>query len=472
LWITYVGYLVISDIFMVAQAFKLAYLVRFQFLMPIFQLTTLSSNPYYSNLSVLLVPVWLIIFTSMGLYRRQNLLGGIEEYQLVGRATTVGLLVMIVSGFLEPEFVVARGWLILSWVFSFILVVFGRFVLRRGVYILRRKGYFVSPVLIVGANDEGRSLAQQLKNWRTSGMEVIGFIDKKLKPGTLLINDLKVLGPVEKLDDIIKAYRIEELILASSAISTHDKLLEIFQKYGVSGPVNLHMSSGLYETITTGLTVKEYAYVPLVGVNKVRLTGTDKILKFLFDYSVAIPFVILLSPLFLIIALAIRLDSPGPVIYWRRVMGVNGSQFDAYKFRTMFLNGQEILAAHPNLMEELAQNHKLKYDPRITRVGKFLRKFSLDEFPQLFNVLFGQMSLVGPRMISPDEMKNYDQWGINLLTVKPGMTGLWQVSGRSDVTYEERVGLDMHYIRNWSIWLDLQVIWRTIPAVLMSRGAY
>jgi lipopolysaccharide/colanic/teichoic acid biosynthesis glycosyltransferase len=209
-----------------------------------------------------------------------------------------------------------------------------------------------------------------------------------------------------------------------------------------------------------------------VGVNKVRLTGINKIIKFLFDYAIALPAVILLSPVFLFITIAIWLDSPGPIIYRRRVMGVNGSQFNAFKFRTMYINGQEILASFPDLLDELAQNHKLKQDPRITRVGRLLRKFSLDELPQLFNVLLNQMSLVGPRMISPDEVKNYNHWGINLLTVKPGMTGLWQVSGRSDITYEQRVRLDMHYIRNYSIWLDLQVIWRTIPAVVKSEGAY
>lgn len=472
LWITYVAYLVISDIFMIAQAFKLAYLVHFQFPLSVFQQPSLDSLPYYTSLSILLVPVWLIIFASVGLYHRQNLLGGVDEYQLVGRATTIGILTLIVFGFLKPEFIVARGWLLLAWLFSFIMVAFGRFLLRRGVYQLRLKGYFTSAAVIVGANDEGLSLARQLTSWRTSGIEVIGFVDKKLKPGTPLSDNLRVLGPVEKLDEIIKAYDVEELILASSAISTHDKLLEIFQKYGVNSDVNVHMSSGLYECITTGLTVKEFAYVPLVGVNKVRLTGVNKIIKFLFDYAIALPAVILLSPVFLFITIAIWLDSPGPIIFRRRVMGVNGSQFDAFKFRTMYINGQEILAAFPDLMDELAQNHKLKHDPRVTRVGRFLRKFSLDELPQLFNVLFNQMSLVGPRMISPEEVKNYNNWGINLLTVKPGLTGLWQVSGRSDVTYEQRVRLDMHYIRNYSIWLDLQVIWRTIPAVVKSEGAY
>ena len=151
---------------------------------------------------------------------------------------------------------------------------------------------------------------------------------------------------------------------------------------------------------------------------------------------------------------------------------MNGSQFDAFKFRTMRSDGDDILAARPELQAELAQFHKLKDDPRVTRTGKWLRRFSLDELPQLFNVLFGQMSLVGPRMISPEEISNYNQWDINLLTIRPGLTGLWQVSGRSDVTYDERVRLDMYYIRNWSIWLDLQLLLQTIPAVFYGHGAY
>ena len=153
-------------------------------------------------------------------------------------------------------------------------------------------------------------------------------------------------------------------------------------------------------------------------------------------------------------------------------MGVNGRQFDAYKFRTMSPNGDEILERHPELKAELDENHKLLEDPRVTRMGQILRKTSLDELPQLFNVLRREMSLVGPRMISPLEMKKYDKWDMNLLTVRPGITGLWQVSGRSDISYAERVRLDMYYIRNWSIWLDIGLLLQTIPAVLRARGAY
>jgi lipopolysaccharide/colanic/teichoic acid biosynthesis glycosyltransferase len=190
------------------------------------------------------------------------------------------------------------------------------------------------------------------------------------------------------------------------------------------------------------------------------------------EYCIIIPGLLLATPLLLLIALAIRLDSPGPILYRRRVMGVKGREFDAFKFRTMAINGDEILSQNPHLIEELSKNHKLKDDPRVTRLGRFLRRFSLDELPQLINVLKSDMALVGPRMISPEEMENYNHWGINLLTVRPGITGLWQVSGRSDISYQERINLDMYYIRNWSIWLDLQLLFRTIPVVLKGKGAY
>jgi exopolysaccharide biosynthesis polyprenyl glycosylphosphotransferase len=232
------------------------------------------------------------------------------------------------------------------------------------------------------------------------------------------------------------------------------------------------MSSGLYEILTTSLTVNEFAYVPLVYVNKVRLTGTDNIVKFILDYVFSIASLLILSPFLMLIAFLVKVTSPGPVLHRRLVMGLNGKQFHALKFRTMAVNGDEILDKNPELKMELTRNHKLKKDPRITRVGAFLRKYSMDELPQLFNVLKRDMSLVGPRMISPEEVSMYKQFDMNLLTVLPGITGLWQVSGRSDISYDERVRLDMYYVRNWSIWLDFQLLYQTIPAVLKGRGAY
>lgn len=198
----------------------------------------------------------------------------------------------------------------------------------------------------------------------------------------------------------------------------------------------------------------------------------NRILKTLLDYLVVVPGLMVISPLLVLITILIKLDSPGPIIHRRRVLGLNGREFDALKFRTMYVNGDEILAKFPKLKTELGRDHKLKCDPRITRVGHLLRKFSLDELPQLFNVLFLDMSLVGPRIITPDEITKYGRWGSTRLTAMPGLSGWWQVNGRSNTTYDERVNLDMEYIHNWSLWFDIKILFLSVPVVLKGDGAY
>ncbi|MEZ4645427.1 MAG: sugar transferase [Chloroflexota bacterium] len=218
--------------------------------------------------------------------------------------------------------------------------------------------------------------------------------------------------------------------------------------------------------------VTKSAPQPPSPINLPPQTRAANLVKATLDYLIVLPALVFIAPLLLVIALLVKLDSPGPLIYRRRVLGRNGREFDAFKFRTMYVDGAAILAQHPCLQAELAQNYKLKCDPRVTRVGYFLRKFSLDELPQLINVLRREMSLVGPRMITPCELAMYGRWSDAFLTVLPGITGLWQVNGRSNTTYDERVHLDMTYIYNWSIWLDIKIIFLTVPAVLKGEGAY
>ena len=471
-WSLYIVVLLISDIVMTFLAFSTAYYFRFELLVQHFDKDAVPLSNIYQFLIYVMPLFWLVIFAANGLYAKYNLLGGTREYSNIFRSATTGFLLIVIIGFLEPTLLFARGWLMMTWIFTFFFVAFSRFILRRFVYRLRRHGYFLTPAVIVGANQEGRWLAEQLQRWDTSGLHLVGFVDKKTPVTFPLFNDLVSLGTVEQLGEIIERYNIGEVILASSAISTRDYLLEIFRKYGVSDTVNIRMSSGLYEILTTGLTVNEFAYVPLVYVNKVRLTGTDIILKLALDLVLGLGSLVVFSPFLFLASVLVKINSPGPVFHKRLVMGLNGKQFYAYKFRTMVSNGDEVLERYPELKDELARSHKLKNDPRITKVGTFLRKYSLDELPQLFNVLKREMSLVGPRMISPEEVSMYKQFDMNLLTVLPGITGVWQVSGRSDISYDERVRLDMYYIRNWSIWLDLQLLFQTIPAVIKSRGAY
>lgn len=471
-WALYILSLIFFDAAMTFFAFWLAYYFRFELFVQYFDPNAFVSYDRYRLLIYSVPFVWLVIFAANGLYTRDNLLGGTREYSKVFRSASEGFLLMVIAGFLDPTLIVARGWLLITWGSSFLFVAIARFLLRRVVYALRKQGYFLTPAVIVGANEEGRWLAEQLLQWETSGFYLVGFVDKKVPVTFPLFHNLVSLGSVEKLGEIIDRYNIGEVILASSAFSTRDYLLDIFREYGVTNKVNIRMSSGLYEILTTSLTVNEYAYVPLVHVNKVRLTGMDNVVKCVLDYVFTILGLIVLVPFLIVIGICVKLSSPGPVFHHRLVMGLNGKQFHAIKFRTMMINGDEILDQYPELKEELAKKHKLKNDPRITRVGAFLRKYSLDELPQLVNVLKRDMSLVGPRMISPEEVSLYKQFDMNLFTVLPGITGLWQVSGRSDISYDERVRLDMYYVRNWSIWLDLQLLFQTLPAVLKGHGAY
>ena len=463
--------LVINDFLMLGSAFLLAHFFRFRIPFPLFDTNVYTDIQYYRAIVLGLIPIWLLIFYVIGLYDRNKLLGGTQEYSLVFRSVSIGMLLLIIAGFLKPSLIFARGWLLMAWGFSFLLVSFGRFWLRRGVYALRRRGYLVSNTLIVGANAEGFSMAEQLSSWHRSGLNVLGFVDDDLSSGVRVHGRFYNLGTIEELENLICKHNVQEIILTSSALPRETVVL-LFKQYGMANSVNLRLSSGLFELVTTGLEVADVAFLPLVRVNKTRLTGIDHVFKLCVDYAIAIPLLIALSPIYLMIALAIKLDSPGPAVHRRRVMGQNGKQFDAFKFRTMVTDGDEVLAANPELKKELEQTHKLKNDPRVTKIGRLLRPTSLDELPQLFNVLLREMSVVGPRMIAPDEMPMYANWDMNLLTVKPGITGLWQVSGRSDTSYEERVRLDMQYIRNWTIWSDLYLLWLTVPAVLKKRGAY
>ena len=470
-WMILRALLIASDLILTFAAFQAAYAVRFSLGFSFFK-DVVPSPPLYTAFMLLVIPIWVAVFAFMGLYDSRNLLGGTREYALLFNATSLGMIINISLGFLFPdELILSRGWVIAAWLTTFFMTGLGRFGLRRLIYFLRRSGYFQSRTLLVGMNQEGRLLYEQITTSQNSGLRMLGYVDvSELSADPDILNQ-KRLGSLGNLDAIIQHLQIETIILTSSALS-QEQVIDLFTKYGTLKNLQMRLSTGLYEIITTGVQVREDGMVPMMVINKVRMAGADQLFKSLLDYLITIPVLIILLPVFLLVAVAIKLDSTGPIIYRRRVVGVNGKEFDAFKFRTMIQDSDRYLAAHPELLTEYKENYKLKRDPRVTRLGQFLRKFSIDELPQLVNVLRNEMSIVGPRMITPQELEKYNQWGINLLTVKPGITGMWQVRGRSDVSYEERVRFDMFYIRNWTIWMDIQLIFQTIPAILSKRGAY
>lgn len=462
--------LVATDALWLALAFAFAFFLRFQMALPFFD-DTASSEQVHLFLQLAMIPIWLGIFHFNELYNTHYLFSSTQEYKKIFSSCSIAFTLVVVVTFIFPVVRVSRGWIVLAWIAAMLIVILGRFLMRRVAYFLRGRGWLTDRVLIVGVDEEARAIARQIVSMPTSGVQIVGFIDPYIPAGSLVEGEMRVVGSIDSLPELKEYLNIDELIISTSALPRAD-VLQIFQTFGHSEDVELRFSPGLFEIYTSGVRVKEIGSVSLVSMRKVRLDGIETTVKTLTDYTVAILALLVLSPILITIGILIKLDSKGPALYRRRVVGSQGREFDAFKFRTMHVNGAEILAKHPELQAELEENFKLKDDPRVTRVGRWVRKYSLDELPQLLNVLLGQMSVVGPRMITPAELEKYGKWRLNLWTVKPGITGLWQISGRSDVSYDERVRLDLYYIRNYTFWFDIQILWRTVPIVFGGRGAY
>jgi exopolysaccharide biosynthesis polyprenyl glycosylphosphotransferase len=460
--------LLLTDACVILLSFTLAHAVRFQLGLPIFDVGSIQPD-FYALVIAGLIPAYLFLFYIYGLYKPINLLGGTAEYERLFNAVTAGVVVLIILTFIVPDFVVARGWLLLAWGLMVVMGAANRFMMRRFIYAQRRAGRFLSRTLIVGANPEGIAIAEQLIEAKTSGSRIVGFIDDYLAVGTEPLPGVPVIGNTTAFASAIELQNIDSVVIANTAMM-RERLLAVYSTLDAFQNVEVRLASGLFELLTTGVRVREEGFVPLLVLDKTRITGLHLMFKTLLDYALATGALLAFAPFFLAIAIMIKRDSAGPVIYRRRVIGQGRREFDAFKFRTMHIEGDKLLT--PEDRRELEMHGKLKEDPRITKVGAFLRRYSLDELPQLFNVLLGDMSLIGPRMITRKELEKFGKWQHNLSTVKPGLTGLWQVSGRSDLSYEDRVRLDMHYIRNYTIWLDIHILFRTIPALLTGRGAY
>lgn len=385
------------------------------------------------------------------------------------------IILIILSYLLKLEFVLQSRYFILSFsVYSIVLFPLVRIGILSGLV----KNFYINyrpkkNVLIYGAGDSGKLLGAKLMFEKEWGYNIIGFIDDHVPLQTRVIADKVVLDNISGLENLSKKNRIEEILVSISTIS-YNRLIEVIDLCNRMD-IQVKLSSDLFAVIHSKLTVERYSNIPVVDVSPRVGKALNLYYKRLFDYSLTIVGLLLLSPLFILIALLIKLTSRGPVFYKQERIGMNGKPFMFYKFRSMKVTTEGEEKRKEQMIEFMKngkdnESNKIINERRVTWIGKTIRKTSLDELPQLFNVLKGDMSLVGPRPCLPYEYENYDEWQKKRLTVLPGCTGVWQVFGRSNVSFQNSVVLDIYYLTNMSPWLDLLLILKTIPVMLFARG--
>lgn len=458
----YVATLVVEDALCAGAAIAIGWAARLGF-------ETHARVTSYITVSAALTVGWLLALQIAGAYELRQVATGASECQRVLRAA-LGLAGALAIVAYLSHMVVGRPFLAIVIPVGAVLQTLARLIIRRGVYARRARGEWTSAILAVGTSEAVRHLIDVTTRNRYAGLVVVGACVEDAT-GSELAPGVPVLGDVAQAAAIAEQVDADVVAVASSGLGPR-RIRELGWQLEGTGR-NMVMAPGLTEVAGPRVHVSPVDGLPLMWVDQPQFTGLARVAKRAMDIVGAVLLAVLAAPLLLVIALAVRLTSAGPVLYRSVRMGSDGRLFSAFKFRSMYRD------ADARRAELLSRNDvpggvlfKLRDDPRVTPVGRLLRKFSLDELPQLLNVLLGSMSLVGPRPPLPDEVERYHTHVHRRMLVKPGMTGLWQISGRSDLSWDEAVRLDLYYVENWSLALDLAIIARTVWAVLRSRGAY
>jgi exopolysaccharide biosynthesis polyprenyl glycosylphosphotransferase len=424
-------------------------------------------NSRYAVLSALLPVAFTATLAANRAYEKRYLFVGTDEYQRVLRAG-LALTAATIVGAYAAEIQIPRGWFVLA----LPLVTFGclgsRFVLRQLLHRARKtRGACMRRVVVVGHELAVEAMTRQLCRERYHGLKVVGacLAAEGSVPG------VPVLGTFDEIAGAVRRARADTVLVLSCPELDGHALRRLAWRLE-RDDIDLIVASTLIDVAGSRTTIRPVDGLPMLHVEHPTLTGARRVLKAVVDRAGAVVLLIALSPLLAGLALAVRAESKGPVLFRQVRVGKDGREFVIVKFRTMHLDAEARLAELRHLNEVDGALFKLRNDPRVTRVGRFLRKFSLDELPQLLNVLGGSMSLVGPRPPLPEEVAVYPDDARRRLAVRPGMTGLWQVSGRSDLSWDEAVRLDLQYVENWSLSLDLVIMLRTLSAVTRGAGAY
>ncbi len=428
-----------------------------------------------SNLLLMLVFLygWHVIFESRGLYRSRRLATVLIDSRDISIATLIGAMLILLAGLIFEISLVNPRFLVIFWLTSTLILVASRLILRTLLRRTRLAGRNLRHVVVVGTNSRAREYVAMIKSMPEIGYRFIGFVDDS-NDDHRAGDDLMIVANYNQFEEFMREHVIDEIVVFSPFRSHYDKIARIVELAEAQGII-LRFGIDPFSLKIGRSVVDQVGDVAVSTVQTGSMYGQPSLaVKTVLDFLVAGCMLLLLSPLMLAVAVLIKWQSPGPILFVQQRIGLNKRRFNIYKFRTMCKDAEQLQKGLEQLNDLDGPAFKLKNDPRITPLGKKLRMTSIDELPQLFNVLKGDMSLVGPRPLLIKDLEGFSlEHDIHRrrFSVKPGITCLWQISGRSNTTFDKWMELDMNYIDHWSIWLDLKILLKTIPAVLTRTGA-
>ncbi|MCD6326195.1 sugar transferase [bacterium] len=452
--------LVISDIVAVSASVICTFFIRTELLASISFVT-----PFLHDISIYIKTIpfvcalWVWIFAAKGLYRPRRGISAIGEFREIVRSITFGVVIIMAASFLS-KFDYSRLIMLSFWICNIITIGSSRAIIRYFQKKIMQKEHGKNRVVVVGTGETARLIVERIKNAEEFGCQVIGIVDDNAQ---LLskqeIFGIPFLGQIDDLPSLLKKESVGEVFLAKPDMK-HERILNLVAACDDSS-ASFRIVSDLFEIMTGKANIDNVADIPIIDLTSPKDDQLRRLSKRLMDLSLSAFFLAISLPIWAVVSTAIKLDSKGSVLFRQTRIGQHGAEFIIYKFRTMFSDVRVF---------EHAPTHK--EDARITRVGKILRRTSLDELPQLLNVLIGNMSLVGPRPEMPFIVAQYNTWQRKRLDAKPGITGLWQVLGRKNLPLEENLQYDFYYIKNRSILMDITILLKTVRVVIMSKGAY
>ena len=432
---------------------------------------TLSLHIQLSELIMLLLLAlaWNRLFLFFGLYAVRRLDDRLREWFDIFRAVTAGTVIFAaLTLLLTPEKLDKRS-LFIFWSLAFSATLFARTLVRQGLVFLRRHGRNLRYVVLVGSGARAVDLAQKILNRRDLGYRLVGFVDDQ--PRNTRLWQGRWLCTLDAFPDYLARHIIDEVFIALPIKSYYEQIRRIAHFCGELG-IMCRVPSDWFELKTARTSAYDLDGVPMLTIHSSTPQQLDHFwIKRMMDIVLAGVGLLILAPLFIIVSAMIAVTSPGPVYFRQQRVGYNRRQFRIYKFRTMVNNAESLQPALEHLNEADGPAFKISRDPRITPIGRWLRKTSIDEIPQLINVLRGEMSIVGPRPLPLRDVNGiYEHWPLRRFSMRPGLTCLWQINGRNQLKFQEWMQLDLQYIDEWSIWLDMKIILRTIPEVIKASG--